>query len=291
MAHTGGGALSAEAPRSDTQDDTPLDLHRGRGWLAAVHPAWHAALGEAGWLQCAPLDAGCAAEPFESGVGGGRGGVLRVRLAPAAIVVRPVRRGGWLGPVLGTRLLAPTRPLAEARATETLRRRGAPVPLLVLALAWRRGRLGWEAVVATREEPGARNGRVWLETHGRSAARRRAAEAAGRAIRRFHDAGGRHRDLHLGNLLVADGAEGPSVRVIDLDGARVGALPSARRRMRELMRLYRSLLKADIPDRRRLAAAALHGYCAGERELRGALLRWRGVEALRVAVHRLAYPS
>lgn len=256
-----------------------------------MHPAWRVSLRDAGWLQPAPLDSGGSAEPFESGVGGGRGGVLRVRVAPAAIVVRPVRRGGWLGPLLGSRLLLPTRPLAEARATETLRERGAPVPLLVLALVWRRGLLGWEAVVATREEPGARNGRAWLEAERGTATRRRAAEAAGRAIRRFHDAGGRHRDLHLGNLLLADGeaTADPPVWVIDLDGARAGAPPPARRRMRELMRLYRSLRKSGVEDRDRLAAAAFRAYCAGDRALRAGLLRWRAVEALRVAIHGLGY--
>ncbi len=293
MARPGGGALSADArgpgAASEPPADAPLDLHRGRGWLAAVHPAWRPALAAAGWLRRAPLEAGCRAEPFETGAGGGRGGVLRADLDSGTIVVRPLRRGGWLGPLLGGRLLVPLRPMAEARVTTRLLARGAPVPLAVLALAWRVG-LGWKALVATEELPGARNSRAWLDAESRPAARRRAASAAGGALRRFHDAGGRHRDLHLGNLLVTDtGGTPPRIHVIDLDRARVGAPPSPRRRMRELMRLYRSLCKSGVADRARLAAAAFRTYCAGDRSLRGRMLRWRAVEALRIAVHSLAY--
>jgi aminoglycoside phosphotransferase (APT) family kinase protein len=114
------------------------------------------------------------------------------------------------------------------------------------------------------------------------------AAAAGRAVRAFHDAGGHHADLHLKNLLVQPGER---VLVIDLDRAKVGDPPPAARRMRELMRLYRSLIKRQVFDRvgARGRAAFFDAYTDGDPQLSAALLEGWPRERRRVARHQRGY--
>ncbi|HXU30243.1 MAG TPA: lipopolysaccharide kinase InaA family protein, partial [Thermoanaerobaculia bacterium] len=61
----------------------------------------------------------------------------------------------------------------------------------------------------------------------------------GRLARRLHDAGIRHRDLSVGNLLVRAGAEGepPVLSLLDLNRARLGVTLGLPARMREFSRL------------------------------------------------------
>ena len=291
MARPRSGALSSAS------SDLPLETLRGEDWIAIVHAPWRKALTEAGWLARAPLEkrtpaASLGVEPRKHA---GRGDVYRVSLEPGPALLRPVRHGGWLAPLLGPRLAGPGRPFAELRATASLWALGAPVPEPVMALAWRSGGPLWRALVATRELPDTLDGHAFLSIHPSRAAVHAALVAAGGALRHFHDTGGRHRDLNLGNLLlkVADPPDTSATRVwvIDLDGARVGAPPSPRRRLGELMRLYRSLRKRGGGDCARLAAGLFRSYCAGDRALRAHMLRWRRLEEMRVAVHALRYPS
>jgi hypothetical protein len=163
------------------------------------------------------------------------------------------------------------------------------VPRPLLAIAWRRGPV-WHGAVATAWIAGARNAADLLATNPDAEVVRPLAAAAGRAVRRFHDAGGRHPDLHVGNLLVGE----REVHVIDLDGARVGAPPDPAARMAELMRLYRSLRKRALLGAiggARGGAAFLGAYTAGDRALRRALLARLPAERRRVAVHALRYPT
>jgi tRNA A-37 threonylcarbamoyl transferase component Bud32 len=119
----------------------------------------------------------------------------------------------------------------------------------------------------------------------------RGARAAGAAIRRFHDAGGSHADLNIKNLLLCDCGAGIEVIVIDLDRARADRPPSPARRMRELMRLVRSIHKRGVAEvvGMRGAAAALSAYCAGDRALRRALLAHLPRERRRLARHKWLY--
>jgi 3-deoxy-D-manno-octulosonic acid kinase len=186
--------------------------------------------------------------------------------------LRPVRHGGWLAPVWRGRLAGLARPIAELHVTEALRARGAPVPRAVLVAGFRAAPL-WQAVLGTLEIPDARDGVVWLASGPPEPERIAVAEAAGRAVRRFHDAGGRHADLHVKNLLVREAGE-PRVLVIDLDKGRAGDPPPARRRMRELMRLRRSLVKRGLIAQVGQAGerAFFRGYAGGDADLARALL-------------------
>lgn len=224
----------------------------------------------------------------------GRAPTARLALPgrPERLVIRPVLHGGWLGRWLGAHLLGPGRPVRELATTASLRASGAPVP--EPALVWTRRVAGpvWRAAVATVEVPGTLDGERFLRSHPAPDTVILTARAAGRAVRRFHDAGGVHADLHVKNLLVrGQDTVGPEVIVIDLDRARRVDRVSPRRRLRELMRLYRSLRKRGLLAAvgPRGLAAFFEAYTGSDRALRRALLGHLSLERLRVAIHALGY--
>ncbi len=204
--------------------------------------------------------------------------------------LRPVHHGGLLRGVLHDRLLGLARPLAELRVHARLQALGAPVPIPVLVAA-RRVRGFQRATLATIHEEGALDGIALLAGPLSEAARRAAAATAGRAVRALHDAGLRHADLHLGNLLFRARGTEFEVWVIDFDRARLAAPPAARERMQELMRLQRSLVKHGLLDRlgARACASFFTAYTHKDRALRSALLRQLPRERARLALHKLGY--
>lgn len=223
---------------------------------------------------------------------GGRGPAARLALAGGeALLLRRSLHGGALGPVLGDRWLTLRRPLAELRATSALRAAGAPVPTPVLALGWRNAGLIWHAAVGTVVEKNTVDARAFLDAAPDPQAAGEAASVAGLAVRRFHDAGGRHADLHLGNLLLRTGPTEPRALVIDLDKARIVGQVTAARRMRELMRLYRSVVKRRLLNRLgpQGVRCFFDAYVASDRDLRRALLRHLPRELRRLRLHALRY--
>ncbi len=230
------------------------------------------------WLARAsgPGRAGAASAPLP---GGGR------------LHLRPVVHGGALARLRGGWLWGVRRPLAELEAGALLARRGAPVARPVLVASRRRLGPFASASVGTLLIEGARDGAALLAARPSPARIREAAAAAGEAVRRFHDAGGRHADLHAGNLVFREGAGGLEAFVVDLDRARVSASVPPGRRMAEIMRLYRSLAKRGTEARAgaRGAAAFLRAYTRGERGLRRALLAHLPRERARLAAHRAGY--
>jgi hypothetical protein len=203
--------------------------------------------------------------------------------------LRPVRHGGLLAGLLGGWFLTLSRPRAELHTAATLAARSAPVARTVLVAA--RRELLWRAVVGSIYEESMRDGLELLASGPSPARIQRAAAAVGGALRAFHDAGGSHADLHLKNLLLREGPTGVEVRLIDLDRGRASTPPDARRRMREIMRLYRSLRKRALHERvgARGCARFLGAYTAGDRALRRALRAQLPRERRRLAVHALAY--
>lgn len=206
-------------------------------------------------------------------------------------IFRRFVHGGWLGPLLGRAYIGLGRAIRELQVTDELARAGAPVPVPVLAIG--QPLLGpfVAPTLATVFEPDTLDGVAYLEAPGPARERIEVARAAGRAVRVFHDAGGRHGDLHVKNLLVRDADLEPVITVIDLDGARVtpGLTPSER--MAQIMRLFRSLVKRDLlaPLGRRGIAAFFGAYCGDDRALRRALMARVNLELRKVAVHALRY--
>jgi tRNA A-37 threonylcarbamoyl transferase component Bud32 len=276
-----------------------------RGGLPALPPGfvWEGHAGApaaAARTLVAPLRARGLLEPDALGRTLGAASGTRGRAATAVVaipeaglelVVRALRRGGILGPALGGALLAPARPFRELVATAALRSAGAPVPEPAFAVAWRSG-LVWNAALATRREAGVQDAVAFLAGGPSPQRQRRALRAAGRAVRRFHDAGGSHADLHVKNLLVRECADGFEVLVIDLDRARVLPSVAPDRRAVELARLERSLRKRALVQAAGGARGRVlffHAYVGGDRALRRALLARLGPARRRAAIHALRY--
>jgi 3-deoxy-D-manno-octulosonic acid kinase len=174
--------------------------------------------------------------------------------------------------------------------TAVLRQRGAPVPRPILVAGWRADPL-WSGVFGTLHLEGALDGVAWLATDAAPEAIQAGAGAAARAVRQFHDAGGHHADLHVKNLMLREREDGPEVFLIDLDKARADAPPDSARRMRELMRLYRSLLKRGLHERVGALGrnAFLAAYVCGDDALGRALLSHLPREMRRVRRHARSY--
>jgi len=258
----------------------------GRLW---VRSEWHPTVRRLALLAPGGFERWLAGAP-SAGAGRGATGLVALAAGGPAAVVRRLQHGGLLGPLLGERYLSATRALHELEVTARLRAAGAPVPEPVFALALRRGPF-WTHALATLYEEGAVDALQFLASSPDESRVLRAAAAIGAAVRRFHDAGGRHPDLHVKNLLLRETRAGAEAIVIDLDRGAAGAKPGLPARARELGRLWRSLTKRGVAEGvgERGVAAFLAAYCAGDRELREALGRRLPAERRRTAWHALLY--
>lgn len=228
-------------------------------------------------------------------IAGGRGPQRHIPCVSwgGALRVRSGRRGGWLGPLLGDRYLAPTRVLREFGLWLELRAAGVDLPQPAFAASRRHG-LFWRSKFASVDLPEAIDGRALLESEGSGRELHAAAAAAGKALRSLHDAGVLHGDLHLRNLLFErtdNPHPGWRCRLIDLDSASRRRSPSPRERLRDGLRLARSLEKTGFGDAwtPRVQAAGLAAYCRRDRDLRRDLLGATRRERARLRRHRLGW--
>ena len=169
-------------------------------------------------------------------------------------VLRHFRRGGLPGRLVSDRYVwlgeALSRPVHEFRVLAELVDAGAPVPRPVAARVQRSGPFYRgdilvervpDAVTLAELAPGLELAR-WDET--------------GRAIRRFHEAGGWHADLNANNILITP----DHIVIIDLDRGRGGCANRNRQRA-NLERLLRSLKKLQLmPAAAKGWRALLEGY-------------------------------
>jgi len=210
----------------------------------------------------------------------GRGAPFGVDVPGAGrVFVRPYLHGGLFGRLTGDRHAGDGRFLEELRALSEARAAGVPVPEALGIVSRSRGlglRRGWLLV---REVPGAVDLLAFLGSAPHPAHRHDVLAAAGRVVRRLHDAGFEHPDLHLKNLLLAPGGD---VLVLDLD--RVRRLPSLcrERRLAGLFRFDRFAEKQaarGFPVSRADRLRFLRAYAGGD---------WPGREEVRGLAERLA---
>ena len=145
-------------------------------------------------------------------------------------VLRWLRHGGLLGQWLGGVFVGVMRVRRELVVNAALRVAGAPVPVPLFCAARRVLGPLYEVVYATVLETQTRDGLAFAPPR-RIARVLAACAAAEDAVRRFHDAGGRHADLHLENLLLRDLRTPRCSSSISI--ARAGVPPPAARRLRE----------------------------------------------------------
>ncbi|MBL8896757.1 MAG: hypothetical protein JNM84_03985 [Planctomycetes bacterium] len=236
--------------------------------LALVREDRMAALIGAGLLERGGLLEGRAAEDSYQG----RGSTAIVRVGAERVVVRRFLPGGLFRFLRPSSFATPERPFREVELYVHLRARGFPTLEPLAAVARKRG-ARWILHLVTRELEGARELLALLLPEAISAAERRALlVAAGRSVRRLHDAGVWHADLHLKNLLCCRG----EVYVIDLDRSRREVELSRGARSHNLERLLRFARRHLEPR-------------LGARMLRSDALRLlRAYEPERAARHALA---
>ncbi|MDJ0520625.1 MAG: lipopolysaccharide kinase InaA family protein [Planctomycetota bacterium] len=247
--------------RYDVPDGIHLHVepHEIRAWLPACEEAVRRVARDPQGLTVAGV--------------GGRGPLARIEHADGALLVRRYRKGGLLRHVRGRRFRGRWRPLDELVLHHRLAGADVPVPEAVGCVVLPRGQR-WHGFLLVREVPAARDLEAWLHgvRAGIAAAPADVLRRAGRAVRRLHDAGVVHADLHPKNLLVTrDGG----VLVIDLDRARRtnGSVPDEAR-LGNLVRLGRSIEKhrlKGLRTGRREALRFLEGY-AGSRSAAAELL-------------------
>lgn len=203
-------------------------------------------------------------------------------------VVRRTLHGGLLAGVTRDLFAGAQRPLLEIEASERIRLSGVATPE-ILGVYLRRSFPGlYRSCILTRLVPQAENLRQWLGRGGRDPARwGPMLDQVARAISSLHDAGCFHRDLNLGNLLVAP----TGIWILDLDGAVMKGVLAVPERGANLLRLYRSLCKESgmkEPLSPRQRAFFLRRYARRDRRLLGDMAlylrgRWAR-EGLRRAV-------
>jgi len=229
------------------------------GFVAIAHGGWRLAVREE---FAATFDSDRMADPERLAASGqavfrGRGRPSRVSLPDGSSgVLRGYRHGGMLRALTGRRFTGFPRPLTELVATERARAGGVRVPEILAAYVRRVGLGCHVGYLLTREIPGATDLMTLIETGmaTRGIFRRLGAETA-----RMHEAGVRHADLHVKNVLVTGG----EVTLIDFDGARVFPEVPRADRVGNLLRFDRSVVKLGtkgvrVPLKDRLRF--FHGY-------------------------------
>lgn len=169
---------------------------------------------------------------------GGRGAIAYLDDGRDGLVLRRYRRGGLAARLAHDRYLwlgeARTRAWRELNLLHTLHSMGLPVPAPVAARYQRSG-CTYQAELVTVRLPCSRSlAECWLAGEVGEEGWR----AAGRCLRRFHDAGVQHADLNAHNLMLGAGG---AVWLLDFDRGRLRR--PGRWRYRVLARLARSLDK------------------------------------------------
>jgi len=238
------------------------------------------------------------AEGKAARLGTGRGTTFSVSTPFGMVVCREYRHGGILAGLTGGVFRGKRRFLLEVSALNKARAASVAVPRGVGVLVKNLGAGLTRGILMTE----------WIENAGdlltllregtlTDGTLRKIARETGLQVRRLHDAGLRHPDLHLKNVLYSPASPESPVWLIDFDKAGAAGALSERARAADLARLWRSWEKLresgeGLPEtlpRRFLAAYAgkernrLHRTAAeiGRRRLRIGLsaLRWRFLRA------------
>ncbi|MHC4391477.1 MAG: aminotransferase class I/II-fold pyridoxal phosphate-dependent enzyme [Planctomycetota bacterium] len=192
----------------------------------------------------------------------GKRGTVRIADLPGVgpVAIRRYRRGGVLRHLRSDTYPRFERAAAELHLFAHLESKGVPTLRPIAAVGVPAGKR-WKLFLITEAVPGARNLASLLGDPAVKASPRARAgllRAAGAAVRTLLDAGLRHPDLNLMNLLVEEAAAlpepletwrqaPPRVLIIDLDRAAAEETPlRAQDRGRAIGRLYRSYRKLAV---------------------------------------------
>lgn len=188
-------------------------------------------------------------------------GRTKLRIVEPDMVVRPLVHGGLFRHVTGWRFLDAGRTMRELEVSAHLASRGIPTPEI---LAVRIIRQGWfcRIEVISRLVPDATDLLTYLEDSRDDS--REFLRKAGALIRRMHDLGVFHNDLHIKNILLDRSGD---LWVLDLDKAwHIGSLPAFMKRL-NVRRFIRSAKKWHDKGRITLPDAWELSFRAGYEEM------------------------
>jgi 3-deoxy-D-manno-octulosonic acid kinase len=216
--------------------------------------------GYRGLLDCVSADGEPIAGPHAAvPIGTGRTQTTRITLhehAAEQMVFRRSRRGAMARVVLGDKFVGfHARMFREAAVTAHALERGVPAAEVLVAARERLVPGVYRGWVITREVGQSENLRTYCDREVAAEAqdfeaKRAVLRAVAEAIRKLHDAGVDHPDLNLKNILVRTRAGAPpDVHIIDFDKTRIRADLSLPSRIRNLARLFRSVVKLQASRR------------------------------------------
>jgi len=183
-----------------------------------------------------------------------RGGTSRLafsEISDGSFMLRRSVRGGILGRLTGrTYVGTRTRMFCETALTAYAARMGIPVADIIIASREPIAPFLYRGWVLTREVPNSQNFSSYLDSLPETLSlkeneeKRAVLASLAKWITRMHDFGIYHGDLHIGNILVQTSpGEDPRIFLIDFDKSKVVKRMSLPKRIKNLMRLYRSIVK------------------------------------------------
>jgi hypothetical protein len=186
----------------------------------------------------------------------GRGTSYAIQLPKSAerVVVRHNRHGGMLARLTGDLFRAPTRAPVELEISERLRSVNVPTPKILGYIAYP-AVAGFERVdVISREIPDSHDLSTALMSTD-ATERSEALRATAELIMRLSDAGARHHDLNIKNVLLQPDSDGPIPHAFVLDVDRVtfglertAAIDANLARLVRSARKWQSLHRARVTD-------------------------------------------
>jgi len=181
-----------------------------------------------------------AARPLQ-----GRGVAYAVALPVTGTraVVRHNRHGGLLAPLTRDLFLAPTRAPHELTVALRLDALGVPTPDVLMYGVAAAALLFYRADVVTREIVAGRDLAAFMSREANDADRAAAWDATRSLVRAMNDAGVRHHDLNVKNVLLAPGENGLAAYLLDVDRVTFGAPGSPQIARANVARLLRSARK------------------------------------------------
>ena len=175
----------------------------------------------------------------------GRGIAYSIALPASGVraVVRHNRHGGLLAPLTRDLFLPPTRAPRELAISLKLRELGVPTPEVLMYGTFPAPFPFLRADVVTREIAGARDLSEYLDAATPDAIRRVAWAATRALVQTMNDAGVRHHDLNVKNVLLSGPADDLTAHLLDVDRVTFGAPGSSEVASANAARLLRSARK------------------------------------------------
>jgi tRNA A-37 threonylcarbamoyl transferase component Bud32 len=166
------------------------------------------------------------------------------------MVIRSYMHGGWYGKINKDFFWGKFRPLRELIVNDEVSRRGIQTTVILAALSKRVIGPLYKSTLISKEISGALDLIHYLKILKQRSVSERLKAKAGLAkavavmVRKMHDQGIYHADLHLKNILVQEKSGGDfSVYLIDFDKSEIWDRLSFKKRIKNLMRFNRSAEK------------------------------------------------